>query len=106
MSITLAECTRNITIVRLINWTTNPYTCIIYVLHMLIKIHHRYYNLWTHSSELRPYGKPSVTKFIDAYHLNVTGFAKRGLLHTSNLLTLAIHNFRLETANTLKFGQQ
>ena len=33
----------------------------------------------------------------------VTGFAKKGLPHTYNLLTLvAIHNFGLETANALK----
>ena len=36
----------------------------------------------------------------------VTGFAKRGLLHTSNLLTLAIHNIRVEIAYALKFRQQ
>ena len=38
--------------------------------------------------------------------IEICGFAKRGLPHTSNLLTLTIHNFRVETANTLKFGQQ
>jgi len=38
--------------------------------------------------------------------LFVNGFAKRGLPHAFNLLTLAIHNFRLETAIALKFGQQ
>ena len=35
----------------------------------------------------------------------VTGFAKRGLPHTSNLPTLAIHNFGLERAISLKVGQ-
>ena len=32
----------------------------------------------------------------------MTGFAKRGLLHTSNLLTLITHSFRLEMAIDLK----
>jgi len=35
----------------------------------------------------------------------VTGFAKRGLPHTSKLSTLTIHNFRLLKAIDLKFGQ-
>ena len=35
----------------------------------------------------------------------VTGFAKRGLPHTSNLQTLAVHNLRLEKGSALKFGQ-
>jgi len=38
--------------------------------------------------------------------INVTGFAKRGLPHTSNLPTLTIHNFRLKTAIALKFEHQ
>jgi len=36
----------------------------------------------------------------------VTGFAKRGLPHTSNLPTLMIDNFRLVQATDLKFGQE
>jgi len=36
----------------------------------------------------------------------VTGFAKRGLPHTSNLPTLTICNFGLVKAVDLKFGQQ
>ena len=39
------------------------------------------------------------------YNTYVTGFAKRGLPHTSNLPTLTIDNFRLERAIALKFGQ-
>ena len=39
------------------------------------------------------------------YNTYVTGFAKRGLPHTSNLPTLEIDNFRLERAIALKFGQ-
>ena len=35
----------------------------------------------------------------------VTGFAKKGLTHTSNLPTLTSHNFRLEKAIDLKFDQ-
>ena len=35
----------------------------------------------------------------------VTRFAKRGLPHTSNLLILMTHNFRLERVIDLKFGQ-
>ena len=35
----------------------------------------------------------------------VTGFAKRDLPHTSNLLTLMISNFRLEKATDLIYGQ-
>jgi len=35
-----------------------------------------------------------------------TGFGKRGLPHTSNLLTLVIHNCRMEATNALKYGQQ
>ena len=38
-------------------------------------------------------------------YIIVTGFAKRGLSHTSNLRTLVIHNFRLEKGSALKFGQ-
>ena len=38
--------------------------------------------------------------------LFVTGFAKRGLPHTSNLLTLTIYNFRLVKAIDMKFGKQ
>jgi len=38
--------------------------------------------------------------------LNVTGFAKRGLPHTSNLPTLTISNFRLVKVIALKFGKQ
>ena len=38
--------------------------------------------------------------------LNVTGFAKRGLPHTSNLPTLTNHNFRLEGAIALQFSQK
>ena len=34
----------------------------------------------------------------------MTGFAKRGLPHTSNLPTLVTHNFRLEKAIDLKCG--
>ena len=37
------------------------------------------------------------------YNTYVTGFAKRGLPHTSNLPTLTIDNFRLERAIALKF---
>ena len=36
----------------------------------------------------------------------VTGFAKMGLPHTSNLPTSMICNFRLEQAIDLKFGQK
>ena len=36
----------------------------------------------------------------------VTGFAKRGLPHTSNLLTLTISKFTLVKAIDLKFGKQ
>jgi len=36
----------------------------------------------------------------------LTGFAKRGLPHTSILPTLTIHKFRLVKAIDLKFGQQ
>ena len=36
---------------------------------------------------------------------NVTGFAKRGLPHTSNLSILTVHNFGLGKAFDLKFGQ-
>ena len=36
----------------------------------------------------------------------VTGFAKRSLLHTSSMPTLTIHNFRLESAIALEFGQK
>ena len=39
------------------------------------------------------------------YNTYVTGFAKRGLPHTSNLPALTIDNFRLERAIALKFGQ-
>ena len=39
------------------------------------------------------------------YNTYVTGFAKRGLPHTSNLPTLTIDNFILERAIALKFGQ-
>ena len=38
--------------------------------------------------------------------LYVTGFAKRGLPHASNLLTLTISNFRLVKAIDFKFGKQ
>jgi len=37
---------------------------------------------------------------------NVTGFAKRGLPHTSNLPTLTIHKFRLVKAIDLTFDWQ
>ena len=37
--------------------------------------------------------------------LNVTGFAKRGVPHTSNLQTLTIHNSKLEKVIDSKFGQ-
>ena len=37
--------------------------------------------------------------------INVTGFVKRGLPHTSNLLTSVIHNFRSVNAMNLKFAQ-
>jgi len=36
----------------------------------------------------------------------VTGFAKRGLSHTSNLSILTVHNFGLGKAMDLNFGQQ
>ena len=39
------------------------------------------------------------------YSIYVTGFAKRGLPHTSNLVTLTTRNFRLKKATDLKFGQ-
>ena len=47
---------------------------------------------------------------INLYSINipppfVTGFAKSGLPHTSNLSTLTTHNFRLEMAIDLKIGQ-
>jgi len=38
--------------------------------------------------------------------LYVTGFAKRGLPHSSNLLTLTMSNFRLVNTVDLKFGKQ
>ena len=41
-----------------------------------------------------------------AHYIFVTGFAKRGLPHTSNLPTLTINNFGLKTAIPLKFEQQ
>jgi len=36
---------------------------------------------------------------------NVTGFAKKGLPHTSNLLTSRIHNFGCVEVMNLKFAQ-
>ena len=39
-------------------------------------------------------------------NIHVTGFAKRGLPHTFNSLTLLIHNFRLVKAIDLKFDLQ
>ena len=36
---------------------------------------------------------------------DVTGFAKRGLPHTSNLPTLTIHKIEIQQDIDLKFGQ-
>ena len=44
--------------------------------------------------------------FLMVLVIYATGFAKRGLPRTSNLPTLTIHNFRLETAIDLKFSQK
>ena len=47
-----------------------------------------------------------VLKYCNTFQsIIVTGFVKRGLPHTSNLRTLAIHNVRLEKFIALKFGQ-
>ena len=45
-------------------------------------------------------------QFHDYYILYVTGFAKRGLPHTSNLQSLTIHTSRLENDIDLKFDQK
>ena len=42
---------------------------------------------------------------MNVQYIIVTGFAKRGLPHTSTLPTLTIHNFRLETVIALKFSE-
>ena len=50
--------------------------------------------------------KDVVLVILDYVHsLYVTGFAKRGLPHTSNLPTVMVHNFTMEKAIDLKFGQ-
>jgi len=43
---------------------------------------------------------------INTTYQTVTGFAKRGLPHTSNFLTLTIHNFLFVRAIELKFLQR
>ena len=48
----------------------------------------------------------SKDKQVPVHWSNVTGFMKKGLPHTSNLLILTISNFSVVKAIGLKFGKQ